>query len=42
MRRSGCCWPASSLWVLGIFLSVDLMIQGFSLIALALALRRIA
>lgn len=35
-------WPASSLWVLGLFLSVDMMIQGSTLIALALALKRLS
>lgn len=35
-------WPASSVWVLGLFLSVDLMIQGSTLIALALALKRLS
>ncbi len=32
-------WPVNSLWIPGLFLSVDLMIQGWTLIALALALR---
>lgn len=35
-------WPASSLWVLGLFLSIDMMIQGATLVGLALALRRVA
>lgn len=35
-------WPASSLFVLGLFLSVDLIIQGATLIGLSLALRRLA
>lgn len=35
-------WPASSLWVLGLFLSVDLMIQGGTLVALGLALKRLS
>lgn len=35
-------WPASSLWVLGLFLSIDLTIQGVTLIMMALALRRLA
>ena len=34
-------WPASSLFVLGVFLAVDLMIQGATLIGLALTLRRL-
>ena len=34
-------WPASSLFVLGLFLSVDLLIQGTTLIAFSLALRRL-
>lgn len=35
-------WPASSLWVLGLFLSIDMVIQGGTLVALALALRRVS
>jgi uncharacterized membrane protein HdeD (DUF308 family) len=35
-------WPESSLWVLGLFLSIDMMIQGSTLTALALALRRLS
>ena len=33
-------WPMNSLWVLGLFLAIDLIFQGWSLIALGLALRR--
>jgi uncharacterized membrane protein HdeD (DUF308 family) len=33
-------WPVSSLWILGMFLSIDLMFQGWSDIAFGLALRR--
>ncbi len=33
-------WPVSSLYVLGLFLGVDLLVAGFGWIALALALRR--
>lgn len=32
-------WPVNSLLVLGIFLAVDLMIQGWAMVALALAAR---
>ncbi|MFB9951488.1 HdeD family acid-resistance protein [Rhizobium puerariae] len=32
-------WPVNSLWILGLFLAADLMIQGWTLIALALAAR---
>lgn len=34
-------WPANSVWILGIFLAVDLIVQGVSYIALGLALRRL-
>ena len=33
-------WPMNSLWVLGLFLAIDLIFQGWSLIALGLALKR--
>ncbi len=33
-------WPVNSLWILGLFLSVDLFLQGSSLLAFAIALRR--
>ncbi len=33
-------WPVNSLWVLGLFLAVDLLMQGWAMIALGLALRR--
>lgn len=33
-------WPINSLWVLGIFLAVDLMLQGLSYIAYGLGLKR--
>lgn len=33
-------WPVNSLWVLGLFLAVDLLFQGWSMVALGLALRR--
>jgi uncharacterized membrane protein HdeD (DUF308 family) len=33
-------WPVNSLWILGMFLAIDLMFQGWSDIALGLALRR--
>ncbi|TIV13376.1 MAG: HdeD family acid-resistance protein, partial [Mesorhizobium sp.] len=33
-------WPVNSLWVLGIFLAIDLVFQGWSFIAIGLALKR--
>ncbi|WP_026380944.1 HdeD family acid-resistance protein [Afifella pfennigii] len=33
-------WPASSLWALGVFLAVDLVVIGTAWIAMGLALRR--
>lgn len=33
-------WPVNSLWVLGIFLAVDLMFQGLAYITYGLGLRR--
>jgi uncharacterized membrane protein HdeD (DUF308 family) len=33
-------WPTSSLWVLGTFLAVDLIFQGWAMLAFGLALRR--
>lgn len=35
-------WPGNSIWVLGIFLAVDLLVQGVTYAALALALKRSA
>ncbi|MCF1502501.1 HdeD family acid-resistance protein [Afifella sp. H1R] len=35
-------WPASSLWALGIFLAVDLIVIGSAWIAMGLALRDVA
>jgi uncharacterized membrane protein HdeD (DUF308 family) len=32
-------WPASGLWVIGLFLGIDLIFYGFAWIALALGLR---
>ena len=32
-------WPGSSLWVLGTFLAIELIFQGWGTIALALAIR---
>ncbi|MBX3596047.1 MAG: HdeD family acid-resistance protein [Rhizobiaceae bacterium] len=32
-------WPGNSLWILGLFLAIDLTFQGWALIALGLALR---
>ncbi|OWV96942.1 hypothetical protein ATY81_21020 [Rhizobium sp. R72] len=33
-------WPVNSLWVLGLFLACDLLIQGWSMLAFGLAVRR--
>lgn len=33
-------WPFSSLWVLGTFLAVDLLMQGFAMVAFGMALKR--
>jgi len=33
-------WPVNSLWILGLFLAIDLTMQGWALIAVALAVRR--
>jgi len=33
-------WPVNSLWVLGMFLAIDLIFQGWSLIAVGLALKK--
>jgi uncharacterized membrane protein HdeD (DUF308 family) len=35
-------WPASGLWVIGLFLAIELIIAGWSYIFLALAVRGIA
>ncbi len=32
-------WPASGLWVIGLFIGIDLIFYGFTWIALALGLR---
>ncbi len=32
-------WPISGLWVIGLFVAVDLMFHGFSYIGLSLAVR---
>jgi uncharacterized membrane protein HdeD (DUF308 family) len=32
-------WPASGLWVIGLFLGIDLIFHGFAWIAVALCLR---
>ncbi len=32
-------WPVNSLWILGLFLAVDLLIQGWTMLAFGLALR---
>jgi uncharacterized membrane protein HdeD (DUF308 family) len=33
-------WPVNSLWVLGLFLALDLLFQGWAMVAFGLALRR--
>ena len=33
-------WPVNSLYVLGLFLSIDLIMQGWAFIAVGLALKR--
>ncbi|HEV7416873.1 MAG TPA: HdeD family acid-resistance protein [Tianweitania sediminis] len=33
-------WPVNSLWVLGMFLALDLLFQGWAMIAFGLALKR--
>lgn len=33
-------WPVNSLWVLGMFLAIDLIFQGWTFIAFGLALKR--
>ena len=33
-------WPVNSLWILGLFLAVDLTMQGWALVAVALAARK--
>jgi uncharacterized membrane protein HdeD (DUF308 family) len=32
-------WPASALWVIGLFVGINLIFRGFNWIALGLALR---
>ena len=32
-------WPASGLWVIGLFVGISLLFRGFNWIALGLALR---
>lgn len=34
-------WPANSVWVLGLFLAVDLIMQGITYIALGLSFKRL-
>ncbi|MDP9812547.1 uncharacterized membrane protein HdeD (DUF308 family) [Rhizobium tibeticum] len=33
-------WPVNSLWILGLFLACDLLIQGWSMLAFGFAVRR--
>lgn len=33
-------WPASGLWVIGLFISIELIINGWSYVLLALAIRQ--
>ena len=35
-------WPASSIWVIGTFIGIDLIFGGWSFIMIALAARRLA
>lgn len=35
-------WPASGLWVIGLFVGIDLLFGGWSLVMLGLSLRRAA
>ncbi|HVR11575.1 MAG TPA: HdeD family acid-resistance protein [Thermoanaerobaculia bacterium] len=35
-------WPGSSVWVIGTFISIDLIFGGWSFIMIALAVRRVA
>jgi uncharacterized membrane protein HdeD (DUF308 family) len=35
-------WPGSSIWVIGTFISIDLIFGGWSFIMIALAVRRVA
>ena len=35
-------WPASGLWVIGLFVAIELIIQGWSCIFLALAARNVS
>jgi len=34
-------WPASGLWVIGLFVGIDLVFYGFALIALGLGLHAV-
>lgn len=36
-----CQWPLSGLWVIGLFIGIDLLLHGWSLLMLGLAARRI-
>lgn len=33
-------WPVNSLWILGLFLSIDLLMQDWGMIALGFGLKR--
>ncbi len=33
-------WPVNSLWILGLFLAVDLFVQGWTMVAFGLGLRK--
>ena len=33
-------WPVNSVWVLGLFLAIDLIFQGWTFIAVGLALKK--
>ena len=32
-------WPVSGLWVIGMFVAIELILQGFSMISIARAVR---
>jgi uncharacterized membrane protein HdeD (DUF308 family) len=32
-------WPVSGIWVIGLFIAIELIVHGWSLVALALAAR---
>jgi uncharacterized membrane protein HdeD (DUF308 family) len=32
-------WPVSGLWVIGMFVAIELILQGFAMISIARAMR---